>query len=94
MVKSKITSYAVVVIACDWLDKENCKVCKYLAMQPNLYNVVMENTEPNTIKVHTLGDTLTKCINALNLSNIAKTLCDACDTTPYAVKEKMSEKTR
>ena len=90
----KISSYAVVVITCDLLGKKDCKVQKYLAMQPDLYNVVIDKAEPNTIKVHSLGDAWTKATNALNLSNVAKTLCDACYRPPYAVKERVKEKTR
>lgn len=90
----KISSYAVVVITCDWLGKKNCKVQKYLAMQPDLYNVVINKAEPNTIKVYSLGDAWTKGTNALNLSNVVKTLCDACYTPPYTVKERVKEKTR
>lgn len=94
MVKSKIESYSVVVITCDWLGKKDCKVQRYLAMQPDLYKVVVNKREPNTIKVHVLGDSWTKSTNTLSLCNVIKVLCSSCGTLYNIRKEKALEKTR
>ena len=94
MVKSKIESYSVVVITCDWLGKKDCKVQKYLVMQPDLYKVVVNKREPNTIKVHALGDSWTKSTNTLSLCNAIKVLCSSCDYLPDRFQEKVLVKTR
>lgn len=93
MLKSNIEAYAVVVITCDSLGKD-CKVLKYLAMQPDLYNVVINKNKPNVMRICTFGDELTRCANALGLCNAAKSLCASCGVFPDKYKEKLIEKTR